>query len=216
MATSKLAIYSAALRLCGERRLASLAEDRKPRHLLDSAWDNDGVLTCLEMGQWRFAMRAMELVYSSDFDPPFGYTYAFEKPEDLVRIAAVCSDERFNVPLTQYFDEGDYWFADLQTLYIRYVSDDNEFGMDFAKWPPSFTRYVEAYFASQIVVDLTSDEKKRAEILAPNVGLLDRRLKTARANDAMKDPTRFAPPGSWVSARGSGRGNDPSGGQLIG
>ena len=197
MSASRFSVYQGALRLCGERRLSSITEDRKPRYLLDDAWDNDGVLTCLEAGQWRFAMRAVELTYSSDFTPPFGYQYAFEKPDDLVRVCGVCSDEHFDIPLLRYVDEGDYWFADITNIYVRYVSNDNEFGFDFAKWPPSFTRYVEAYLASKIVADLTGDEKKEAKIL----GLLDQYLITARANDAMKEPTRFFPQGSWISAR---------------
>lgn len=203
MATSQLAIYNAALRLCGQRRLSSVTEDIKARYLLDDAWDNDGVRRCLEAGEWKFAMRASELTYSSDLDPPFGYSRAFEKPEDLIRLTAMCEDEFFRVPLAdRYYDEGDYWFSDLDTMYVRYVSDDNAFGMDFAKWPGSFTEYVETFFASKIVMDLTQDEKKRLYILDPNNGLLAQALGKAKTNDALKEPTKFAPQGSWISARG--------------
>lgn len=217
MSTDRLKLYNAALRLCGQRRLASLDSTDKARYHLDDAWDNGAVQNCLEAGQWRFALRASELPYSSDITPPFGYTYAFEKPEDLVRVTAVCADEFFNVPLTQYMDEGDYWFSSVTTMYVRYVSDDDSFGSDFGKWPPSFTRYVEAYLASQIVIELTSDEKKRAEILLPEKGLLARALRTAQGNDAMKDPAKFFPIGSWVGARsgGASRNRDPSGGSLT-
>lgn len=58
MAT-KLGLYNAALGECGEPELTSLSEDRKPRHLLDSVYD-DVVKYCLEQGQWKHAIRAIE------------------------------------------------------------------------------------------------------------------------------------------------------------
>jgi hypothetical protein len=36
-------------------------------------------------------------------------------------------------PLTDYADEVAYWFSDLDEIYVRYVSDDANFGMDFAR-----------------------------------------------------------------------------------
>lgn len=165
-------------------------------------------------------MRSLEIEYDPDYDPSFGFQHAFDKPDDLVRVAAVCSDEYFTAPLSnaECIDEGGFWYSDLSLIYVRYVSDDDEFGMDFGKWPATFTEYVEAYFASKAVIDLTQDEKKRAEILLPEKGLLARSLMHARSNDAMKDGVKFPPPGSWTTARGRGRSrrNDPSGGQLIG
>jgi hypothetical protein len=48
---------------------------------------------------------------------------AFAKPTDWVDTSAVCQDEYFRVPLLQYADEVGYWFADLDEIYVKYVSD---------------------------------------------------------------------------------------------
>lgn len=204
--TTRLEIYNAALLICGERFLASLTEDREPRHLLDHVWDNDGVKQCLESGQWRFAMRAVRLDYDTAIDPEFGYRRAFSKPTDWCATAGVCSDEYFNSPLTQYIEETGYWFCDLDELYVRYVSNDASFGGDLSLWPAKFADFVATFFASKIILKLTTDAKKRDAILHPRDGLLARARKEAKSLDAMAGPTVFAPRGSWASSRGTGLG----------
>jgi len=202
--TTRLELYNAALLICGERFLSSLSEDREPRHLLDHVWDNDGVRKCLESGQWKFAMRAVRLDYDTAIDPEFGYRRAFSKPTDWCTTTAVCSDEYFNVPLLQYVEEAGYWFADIDELYVRYVSNDSSFGGDLSLWPAKFADYVAAFFASKIILKLTADKERRDAILHPRDGLLVRATKEAKSHDAMAGPTVFPPRGSWSSARGPG------------
>jgi hypothetical protein len=120
-------LYNSALTICGERTLASLTEDREPRRLLDLVWDNDGVKTCLEGGQWKFAMRTIRIDFSTTITPDFGYKRAFEKPSDWCATSALCSDEYFSSPLTEYVDENNVWYAELDEIYVRYVSDDSAY-----------------------------------------------------------------------------------------
>lgn len=219
MSTSQIKLYNEALRLCGERNLTSLTEARESRRLLDQVWDNDGVRACLEAGQWKFAMRSIEITYNPSIEPDFGYTRAFDKPTDLVRTCAVCSDEYFSQPLLRYNDEAGYWFSDLDTIYVRYVSDDSAYGGDYSLWPATFTKFVAAYFAAEIVTKLTSDEQKMKSILHPSNGLLAMRRTDALSKDAMQDPTRFMPEGTWAAARRGRWGGSRDGGNrgsLIG
>jgi hypothetical protein len=136
--TTKLQLYNNALLLCGERALGSLTEEREPRRLLDQVYDTDGIKKCLEMGQWKFAMRTIQIDYDPDVSPTFGYQRAFDKPTDWVVTSSVCSDEYFRAPLLQYTDEAGYWYADLNTIYVRYVSDDAQYGKNIGSWPGSF------------------------------------------------------------------------------
>lgn len=205
--TTRLELYNAALLICGERFLSSLTEDREPRYLLDHVWDNDGVRHCLESGQWKFAMRAVLLDYDTSIDPDFGYRRAFSKPSDWCCTSAVCTDEYFQVPLTAYVEETGYWFADIDELYVRYVSNDASFGGDLSIWPSKFADYVATYFASKIILKLSSDENKLRMILGDNMtgnrnGLLAAARKEAKSLDAMSGPTTFPATGSWALSRG--------------
>jgi len=206
--------------ICGERALNSstgLTEAREARRLLDNVWDNDGVKACLEAAQWKFAMRTVMIDYDPDVDPDFGLRRAFAKPTDWCVTSALCSDEYFNTPLTQYFDEAGYWYADIDQLYVRYVSNDDEYGGDLSLWPARFTKYVATYFAGQIILKLTSDEKKQEKILRPH-GELARALADAKSTDAMADPTKFLPQGAWTRSRMGGRNRRDGGnrGSLTG
>jgi len=211
LGTSRLKIYNGALRILGERKLASLTESREPRFLCDDEWNDGLVRYALERGQWRFAMRTSRLDYSTDITPAFGLRYGFEKPTDWVDTSAVCSDEYFNTPLTRYADEVGYWFSDLTQIFVKYVSDDEDYGADVARWPYSFTEYVKALLASRIAARLTSGKEIVNDLLQPRSGLVATTLVTAKNRDAMAGPTTFPAQGNWSLSR-QGRSSSRRGG----
>jgi len=212
--TTRLYLYNEALRMCGERSIASLTEAREPRYLLDAVWNNGGVDYCLEQGFWQFATKSVQVDYDTDITPAFGLKRAFSKPTDWVKTAAVCSDEHFTSPLTQYTDESGYWYAELDTIYVKYISNDTDYGNDLTLWPQSFADFAACHFASRIVTKLTSDEAKEEKLIAQRKKL----LLAAKNHDASGDPPKFPAPGRWARARSSrigqyDRGNN---GSLIG
>ncbi|WP_447867239.1 hypothetical protein [Rahnella bonaserana] len=197
---SQLNVYNEALRLVGERQLVSLDENREPRRLLDAVWDG-AIEFCLEEGQWNFAIRSQSLEYSPSVEPPFGYRRAFNKPDDYVRTVAFAADEYFNAPLLNYTDEAGFWFCDLDTIYLRYVSKDLAFGKDTSMWPQTFLKFVSAYLALQIAPRLKNDiDNDRLQ--------RDYRMKKsdALAKDAMQESAKKVPDGCWVRSRSGGYG----------
>jgi hypothetical protein len=212
--TSRLALYNEALQHLGERKIASLSENREPRRQLDTAWDAGAVGYCLARGLWNFAMRSSRFEYSTTIEPSFGYRRAFQKPSDFCRTAAVCDDEYFNHPLLQYTDEAGYWFADRDELYVRYVSDADGYGNNLALWPENFARFVAAYLAMKVCKGLTqSDSEFQTLYKLQNIY-----CNEAKATDAQAEPTAFLPQGNWSRARQGGayrrdRGNR---GSLVG
>lgn len=211
---SKLSVYQGACLALGERRLLSPTENRESRRALDDIWARDGVGSCLQMGLWNFAMRTIQYDYSPSVEPDFGYQRAFDKPTDWVRTAALCEDEFFKVPLLRYVDEAAYWYADLDTIYVRYVSNDTSYGFDYSKWPQNFTRFVELYFAWSVCERVTGSAEKKRDLERD----MEIAKRQAKSTDAMDEATAFPPPGSWVRAR-QGKGRDLERGsrtQLIG
>jgi hypothetical protein len=212
MAT-KLTIYNGALAILGERKLANLTENREPRYKLDEVWDNDFIERVLQMGQWNFACRRVELTASSSVTPAFGYQYGFDKPNDFVRTMAVCYDEYFELPITRYSDESQWIFCDTEVIYYAYVSNDTQWGSDLTLWPFNFTEMAEHYLAMKVAPRLTGLKMGATEL----TGLWKMWLATAKATDAMEGPVKFAPEGSWSRSR-RGRGTNDRGrrNQLIG
>lgn len=201
----QLDLYNNALRMCGERTLASLTENREPRRLLDAVWADNLIDTMLEEGQWIFATRAVSLTYSPSVEPAYGYSYAFNQPTDMIRVTGVYEDDKFNFPLNQYMDVGGYWFSDFDTIYIKYVSNDPAYGGDLSLWTNRFQKFVSAYMALEIAPRLTQAENR---ITALQKEYTKRRTE-ARSLEAMKEPTKKLPDGSWVRSRW-GRTNDRS------
>jgi hypothetical protein len=214
-ALTRLQIYNDALMFLGERALASLTENREPRYLLDNIWNKNGIKVCLEAGQWFFAMRTEQIDYDPGIEPTFGYNRAFQKPTDWVLTSAVCEDEFFQSPLLRYNDEAGYWFSDIDTIYVRYVSDDAVYGSNLALWPDSFAEFVAAHFASKIAPKLANSFEEAQKVLA----LRKMKLTEAKNKCAMADPTQFPARGKWVLSRKKGRTTRDGGnsnGPLIG
>lgn len=216
MAVDRLSIYNGSLRELGERRLASLSENREPRHVLDDAW-NDGhglLLYVLQAKQWMFGRRAVELTASGSVEPSIGFANAFEKPDDFIRTCKVCCDEYQRIPLLQYDVDNAFWYADIDPLYVTYISSSEDYGADLSSWPPNFVLWVETHLASLVANRITGSKANRNDLIK----LAEMRLKKAASSDAMEDTTKFPPEGSWVRARrgGMSRYDRGSRSRLIG
>lgn len=213
--TDKLKIYNGALSLIGERSLASLTEARESRRSLDLVYDDDGVKACLEAGQWYFAMRSQKITYDPSISPTWGFRRVFDVPSDHVRTCALCSDETFNVPLLEYREEANFWYADIDIIYVRFVSQDTSYGLDMSLWPASFVEFVKAHFASKISPTITTNDGNKKDSIAYRALT----LKHAKSLAAMADATTFPARGTWANSRSGNssgwrdRGNT---GNLIG
>lgn len=200
----KLSIYNGALQRLGSRNLASLTENREPRRVLDSAWGSDDsiVKLALEKGEWNFSIRTVEGIYSSTVEPEFGFTRAYNKPTDMLRLAALSSDEFFRNSLlaTDYVDEADFWFTDQPILYVRYISIGDGYGLNSGAWTGAFRDYLECDLAWRTCERLTNATAKRDRIERDRMNA----LKSAKSLDAMGDGVKFLPSGSWSRSR-SGR-----------
>ena len=209
MAT-QLSVYNDALVIVGERRLTALTDPGEPRRLLDDLWVN-APKACLEQGHWKFAQRVVALAYSVTEIPTFGHRRAFAKPADYVRASAICSDEYFNSPLTQYADRGLFWYADIDILYVGYVSNGASYGGDLTRWPESFTLYVAHYLAYRASTRLAGTADRRVLAAETQQAKLN-----ALAKDAVAGPTQFLPSGSWARARLAGDSGRHSRSSLYG
>lgn len=199
---TKLQLYNQALRLIGEGSLTTVTDSRPERYALDKIWDEDPIKQMLEETYWAFATRTLEWNYNSAVEPAFGYRYAFDRPANYVRSVAICQDEFFTAPLTDYNIEAGYLYCELQTIYWRYVSDADDYGRDMSLWTELFRNCVAAKMAKELAIGLSkSDAVKEGADRE-----LQRYLKDAKSMNAQEKPTQYLRPGSWTRNRmGGGR-----------
>jgi hypothetical protein len=198
----RLAIYRGALRLLGPSELASLSEDRPEKLKLDGAWD-DAVNFLLEQGMWNFSVRAVQLFNDTDVEPLFGYQYAFRKPDDWVRLVGMGTNSQFYGGFEDYEDEAGYWYSNLETIYVRYVSNDDSYGWNIGAWRQNFAKTLEAYLAFECGLPISSDRGNRSDVYS----LYEKRLARAKTLDAIDERVQRKPAGRLVRSRGSMNGS---------
>lgn len=200
MAASKLVIYNNALGLLGERELASLTENREPRRVLDSFYDNT-IRYCLEQGNWERFLRSVAISPSSSVEPEFGFTNAFARPSDWIRTRRLSESDTLHPPLRYFRAENSYWYADCSTLYVEYVSNSASLGgMDLSRWTESFEDYVTKTLAAKICVRITQSSTLRLDLEKE----ANRALKRARSLDTREVAPQQQVGGSWARSRGGG------------
>ena len=196
MAT-RLGLVNAVLVELGSRRVVDTGESNEAVEDILAIYDQT-VEECLAAGSWNFAMETVKAEADTGVTPEFGFTEVFAKPSDWVRTMGVSLDERFDVPLLQYYDDATYWSADSTPIYVRYVSDDTGMGLGLTRWPAAFTRYVELELAFRACMIVTQNAGFKEQIEKGR----DKAKKIALNHDAMNEAQpKFLPPNSWTLAR---------------
>lgn len=197
MAT-QLGLYNQAFRLCGERQIGSLTDDRPARKMLDAIWATEAHNSWLEEGEWAFAARTVKIGYDNSYTPPSGFPqYGFEKPTDFVHAIGLYTDGYFTNPLTSYVDEADYWFDDTQDeIVVQYISNGASYGANMGSWPKSFEKYVAAFLALELAPEIKNDVNVQAL-----TKIFKDREKEAKGKNSLKKPAQKLPQGSWAAAR---------------
>lgn len=169
------------------------------RRLLDEAYD-DAVEHCLADSLWNFASRTVAIEAETDIEPEFGYNYTFEKPDDFIRLVAIADNGFLYPTLDEYLDEGQYWHANVDPLYVQYVSDDTSAGRDESLWPITFKKAVEAYLA----LEIAPSAGMSANFIAGLNDEFRRRLRDARSKDSANQAAMRPSPGRLLLARTGG------------
>lgn len=206
LSADKLKVYNKALYKLGSHKLASLSENREPRRVLDEIWgtNDDVVAWALEIGDWNFATRIVELSYTPSVEPAFGHRKAFDIPTDMRKLTSLSMSEFFTLPLTaqDYQIASEYWLADVETLYAKYVSDDPAYGFNSAAWSEQFCELLACRLALLACDRITNSAQKKRDCAAE----MRQAMAYAKSTDSMAEGSKALPRGSWLRARGGYNG----------
>ena len=82
-------------------------------------------------------------------------------------------------------------------MYLRYVSDDDNYGWNVGRWRQSFAKALAAYLAYQCGLPISADRGNRNDLY----NLFRTLLKDAKALDAVDEKVQQKPAGRLVRAR---------------
>lgn len=197
LSLSWINIYNDALLIMGLQKITNADDDSHRRATIDTAIDADLVKFMLEDIGWNWAISSAKIEENPSLEPTWGWRFAFDKPTDLHRLDGVFVDEYFQRPLKTYLDEGDFFFSDVDLIFIKYVSSD--FINNPSGWASSFRKLIAGRIAKETYMTLAPDKEKRVEKEYQD------RYSDAKTIDAMQSPPRVITEGSWVRSRNSGR-----------
>ncbi len=198
MAT-KLEIYNIALGHLGSVRLDILNENRPDRREIDAKYAISAQ-TMLEKACWVFALRTQQWEADTDLEPLFGRPYVFTLPDEFCRIRLIATDERQENEDLTYKREGRLIYSDHPTLYVTFVSNDADYGLDLGKYPALYTKA----FGAQLALDAALPINKSEATRNNRLGIAERDFRIARGVDAVDERVKRKPVSSWVRSRFNG------------
>jgi hypothetical protein len=146
---------------------------------------------------WKFATRSSSLVADPDIEPSFGKPYAFAIPTDFVRLRAITSDPDFTVEVADYDEENGVWYTNIETIYIKYVSNDVSYGLNLGLYPENYCAAFGTHMALRAALPITRDKATRNDLVLLN----DRMLSQSKRLDAVDESVKRKPTGRLVGSR---------------
>jgi hypothetical protein len=192
MAT-RLSICNAALVKVGEARITALTETSKAAATLNAIYDGKRDAE-LAAAAWSFAITRVNLPATTTA-PVFGRAYAYPLPADNLRVVQVGTDYTWYDPtaggIFEY--EGGSILTDqgspLSVRYVRRVTNEGLF-------PALFAESFACRLAAEVTETLTQDAGKRDRAWDE----WKQAIRAARRSNAIEQPPREVPPGSWLSS----------------
>ena len=155
-------ICNLSLDLLKQAPVNSLLSPVTNTELIMSRWYDIERMSALRAHPWKFATKRVTLTPNPATPPPFGYSFAYDLPNDYVRMVSIGDDYLGDLRLSHVIESGQILTPagssaafpnivngdpeDTHTLFVRYIYDCTE----VAKFDPLFVKF----FALQMAVDL--------------------------------------------------------------
>lgn len=198
--TNKQALYNLALGTYVGTQKAQLTEEVPQRYALDDVYDS-ALKYMLTQGLWKFALKTMVMTAVRQ-SAAFHRQYRYPLPEDFVRLARISPTPRLdvNAQLEDFIEENGFLYTDSPTLYLQFVSNDDDYGLNLDIYPADYEQAVASWLAYQSLLPISKDRGDRADLLK----LHNVTLATSRRLDAVDEAVKQKPAGRWPRSRGWG------------
>lgn len=156
---NEVSICNLALSLAGNRPITSIETPISTEEKICSLWYETTLKQALIEASPNFA-RARKRIPLSNYENPFGFQYAYQKPNDCLKLLGIGEVSNVNV---DYAVEGNYIFTDimeensLPIRYVKYISDVNSFSN-------GFIQFLACCLASNICYQLNKEQSVKQYI----------------------------------------------------
>ena len=196
--TSEVGICNQALIKVGAARITALTDDTKQARLLNSIYETKRDAE-LSANPWTFATKRAQIPASA-VAPAFGWAYAYPLPSDFLTLVEVGENYSFYDS-----DAGALFSIEIDSngspailtdqtspLDVRYIYRVTNTGL----FPALFVEALACRLAAEACEELTQSSSKREAAWAER----KQAIREARRVNAIQQPPRKLPPGSWERA----------------
>lgn len=183
---SQVDIYNLALQKIGDAPISSVNENSNKVRNLNAAYKHC-LQVVLSKGFWSFATEFADLAPSLDYTPEFEYSFAYLKPDGLLRIDdQYPRNKRYN-----YKIKGKYILSNQTPLSIKYI----KLIEDTSMFPTMFVEALACYIAYYICPSTDKEQKNSL------YGIYNREVNVALFQDSGDDQVdRDTDSTSWEDA----------------
>lgn len=190
---SQTDICNQALTKIGADRILAITDDTKAASTLNAIWaiKRDAELAAQP---WTFAIRRA-LLPASTTPPVFGWKYAYPLPIDYLAMVEVGEDYAFytgNTGPLFALEDGAVLTDQGSPLAVRYIARVTNAGL----YPALFAEALACRLAAELCESMTQSAPKREAAWAEH----KKAIREARRVNAIEQPPRKIPPGSWERA----------------
>lgn len=153
----------------------------------------------LRIHPWNFAMKRAQITPSGSVTPAFGFTHAYAKPSDFIRLIGFYDDLNLRLTESDYDLEGDYILRngeDAVAINVRYVFDET----NVAKFDPLFVDLFTINLAIKLAPNFSGSEARVKTL----VELRKEILSNATAIDGQERPPRRIQTSKFIQSRKRG------------
>ena len=172
MASSVVEICNNALGLLGDYIIDNFNDNTMTPARLCNTFYRGARDAVLRLHPWNFAVRRVRLAPRSE-SPVYGYSNAFPKPPELLRLLEVCG-------ITDYKTEGRDILCDATGISIRYIYKNES----VVEYDSLFVEALTAYMAWKLAYPITKSSTVRKEMW----DMFTQILQVAKSVDAMEEP----------------------------
>jgi hypothetical protein len=188
MGSSQVEIVNQALVKVGATRITALSDASKQARTMNAIYavKRDAELAA---HPWTFAITRAQLPASATA-PAYGWARAFPLPADYLAMVEVGENYVFYQPEAAFQLEGGQILTDeASPLNIRYIRRIDNPGL----YPPLFVESFACRLAAEACEDLTQSLSKKEALWKER----QQAVRDARRQNAIEQPPRKAPPGTW-------------------
>lgn len=199
---SEIDICNLALSHLKQKAIVQLDPPSTDPEVICASWYQQVRRATLRLHPWNFAIGRVQITPDGTYTPEFGFSHAYAKPTDFIRLIGFYDDLGNNLRDEEYDLENEYILrngTDGVAINVRYVKDIT----DVAKMDPLFVDLFALDFAIRLAPRFSGGEA-RVKTLA---SLRQEVLASATAIDGQERPPRRIQRSRFIQARRSGGSN---------